>query len=348
MSDMHSPAGGALDYGDWTREVVLVTGATGFIGGNLAAGLLRQGAQVITLERDRKARNTLAALGIADQVTVVSGSITDAALLERVFNEHEVTVCFHLAAQAIVGTANHSPLSTFESNIQGTWCVLEGARRCRTLSGVVVASSDKAYGVHETLPYTEEFRLNGRFPYDVSKVCTDVLAQSYHVSYGLPVAITRNANTYGPGDMNMSRLIPECIRSALQGRSFEIRSDGKMERDFMYVDDAVDGYLLLAKALARPGVAGEAFNFGTGDPRSVLEVTQKILELVGGAQKAPVVLNEARCEIPRQFLGIGKAERLWGWTPRVSLDEGLRKTVAWYREFLACMSHQTPSEAKEA
>lgn len=320
-------------HGDWSREVVLVTGATGFIGGNLAQGLLKRGAQVITIERDKKARNTLRALGIYDKVTIVSGSISDAALMERVFNEHEVTYCFHLAAQAIVGIANHSPLSTFEANIQGTWCVLEGARRARKLKGVVVASSDKAYGVHDVLPYTEDFRLNGRFPYDASKVCTDVLTQSYHVSYGLPVAITRNANTYGPGDMNMSRLIPDAIRCALSGTVFEIRSDGKMERDYMHVDDAVDGYMLLAKALDNPKVNGEAFNFGTGDPKSVLEVTQAIFDIVGGEQAAPVVLGQAKCEIPRQFLGIGKAEKLWGWAPQIGLHEGLRRTVDWYREF---------------
>lgn len=319
---------------DWRDENVLVTGATGFIGGNLAAGLLDAGAHVITIERDKKAANTLKALGIADRVTTVSGDINDAELMDRVFNEHEVTYCFHLAAQAIVPTANKSPLSTFESNIKGSWCVLEGARRGGWLKGMVVASSDKAYGVHETLPYKEDFRLMGRFPYDVSKVCTDVLAQCYYTTWDLPVAITRNANTYGPGDLNMSRLIPDCIRRCLRGETFDIRSDGKMERDFMYVSDAVDGYMLLAKSLDRPGVAGEAYNFGTADPHSVLEVCQLIFDAVGGAHKAPNVLNQAQYEIPRQFLDISKCERLWSWQPKVLLTEGIEKTVAWYRDYL--------------
>lgn len=317
-------------------ETALVTGATGFIGGNLAAGLLREGAHVITIERDRKANNTLKALGIADQVTIVSGCISDAALMERVFNEHEVEWCFHLAAQAIVPTANFSPLSTFESNIGGTWAVLEGARRGGWVKGVVVASSDKAYGVHETMPYTEDMRLLGRYPYDASKVCTDVLAQCYHHTWDMPVAITRNANTYGPGDLNMTRLIPDCIRATLQGDLFEIRSDGEMRRDFMFIGDAVEAYVQLAQALGRGELYGEAFNFGSGQVHAVKDVCQKIFDCVGGPHPEPKILNQALYEIPVQYTDITKCQDRFDWAPETSLEEGIAQTVAWYRDYLGC------------
>lgn len=320
---------------DWSRENVLVTGASGFIGGNLAAGLLAAGAHVITIQRDERAMTTMNALDIQKDMSVVRGDIVDTELVARVFNEYDVTYAFHLAAQAIVTRANRSPLSTFESNIKGTWNVLEAARTTGKVKGLVVASTDKAYGVHETLPYTEDFRLQGRFPYDASKVCADVLSQCYATTWDMPIAITRNANTYGPGDMNWTRLIPDAIRCALEGRAFEIRSDGLMQRDFMYVGDAVEGYMLLAESLERPEVRGEAFNFGTGEPKTVLEVTQNIFDIVGGPQKEPVVLNQATAEIPIQYLGVGKAERVWGWHPKVDLEQGLRLSVDWYREFLA-------------
>jgi len=328
-----SHASESLAHRDYRHERVLVTGATGFIGGNLAAGLLDAGADVFVIERDRKAHSTLRALGIEDRVSIVSGDICDLALMERVFAEHEITYAFHLAAQAIVGTANSNPISTFEANIAGTWCTLEGARRCKTLKGIVVASSDKAYGVHEKLPYDESYALNGRYPYDASKACADIIAQSYSLTYGLPLAITRNANTYGPGDLNWSRLVPDAVRCAVEGRPFTIRSDGLMKRDYMFVGDAVDGYLLLAKSLDRPDVRGHAFNFGTGEPRTVLEVASLVREIAGGPE--PVVLNQAKYEIPNQWLDISKASSEWGWSARVSLRQGLEETVRWYRAYLA-------------
>lgn len=320
---------------DWAFENVLVTGATGFVGGNLAAELVRRGAHVVTVERDRRAMNSLKALGIYDNVSIAHGDIADEAFMARVFNEFEITTAFHLAAQAIVGTASRSPLSTFKSNIQGTWSVLDGARQAGRVKALVVASSDKAYGTHEELPYKETHRLQGRFPYDASKVCTDILTLSYHTTYDLPVAITRNANTYGPADMNWSRLIPEAIRCALTGRVFEIRSDGKMQRDYFYVADAVNGYLLLAETLAKnPAVRGEAFNFGTGVPTEVLTVCSKIFEIVDNPDASLAVLNQAQNEIPAQYLDVSKAERMWGWKPSVGLDQGLKETVEWYAAHL--------------
>lgn len=321
---------------DWAFENVLVTGATGFVGGNLAAELVRRGAHVVTVERDRRAVNSLKALGIYDKVSVCPGDIADEAFMARLYNEFEITVSFHLAAQAIVGIANRGPLSTWKSNIQGTWSVMDGAYRTGRVKAVVVASSDKAYGIHEDLPYQETHRLNGRFPYDASKVCTDVITQSYHTTYDLPVAITRNANTYGPADMNYSRLIPDAIRCALTGRTFEIRSDGKMKRDYLYVSDAVDGYLLLAETLAKdPTVRGEAFNFGTGIPTDVLTVCKALFEMVNNPDASLEVLNKAKYEIPSQYLDISKADRMWGWKPKTTLEDGLRQTVQWYREYLA-------------
>ena len=318
---------------NWDKQNVLVTGGTGFIGANLAVALNKNGANVVVVERDSRSINSLKALKKYNEITIVAGSISDASLMERVFNEHDINFCFHLAAQAIVGPANHSPLSTFEANIKGTWCVLEAARNARNLKGVVVASSDKAYGVHEILPYTEDFSLSGRFPYDASKVCTDVLAQSYIETYDLPIAITRNANTYGPADLHPSRLIPSAILAALKGEEFVIRSNGSMKRDYMHVQDAVEGYILLAECIDEPSVKGQAFNFGTGIPYSVLEVVSLIGDLVGGEKLPPVILGNTASEIPNQFLDVSKATNQWGWEARISLEEGLRSTIDWYKSF---------------
>lgn len=317
----------------WRNTRVLVTGASGFIGGNLSQELLSRGAQVITIERDQRPTNTLRLLGILDRVSVVQGDICDSPLVARVLNEYSATHCFHLAAQAIVGVASSGPMSTFETNIRGTYAVLDACRTAAALRGVVVASSDKAYGVHEKLPYTEDAPLLGLYPYDASKACTDILARSYCISFGLRCAVTRNANIYGPGDMNFSRLVPDAIRSALRGVALDIRSDGKMERDYMFVDDGVRGYLMLAEALERDDVAGEAVNFGTQQPVSVLTVTKAVAAIAGEAPE-PRVLGIAKNEIPRQYLDVSKAARLLGWKAEHTLEQGLAKTIPWYRELL--------------
>lgn len=318
---------------NWNKQNVLVTGGTGFIGANLVVALKKRGANLVVIERDFRSLNSLKALGRYDEITKISGSISDPILMERVFNEHDINYCFHLGAQAIVGPSNHSPLSTFEANIKGTWCVLEAARKARNLRGMIVASSDKAYGVHEKLPYTEEYSLMGRFPYDASKVCTDVLTQSYIETYDLPISITRNANTYGPADLHASRLIPSAILAALRGEQFIIRSDGSMMRDYMHVIDAVEGYMLLAECIDNPNVKGQAFNFGTGVPYSVLEIVSLIGDLVGGDIIDPKILGVTASEIPNQYLDVTKATKQWGWKARIGLNEGLKSTIDWYRSF---------------
>src|SRR2546421_1079278 len=316
----------------WRDRTVLVTGIGGFVGGGLAAGLLARGATVVGVVRDSGGERLLDALAIGDRVELVHGSISDPGLVQRAINEYEVDTVFHLAAQAIVGVANRSPLSTFESNIMGTWRVLDASRQSPTVKRVVVASSDKAYGSQRHLPYTEETPLSGIYPYDASKVCTDVLARSYAATYHMPVAVTRCANIYGPGDLNWSRLIPGTIRSALNGSAPIIRSDGTPERDYIYLDDAVDGYLRVAANL--PGIAGEAFNLGSGRPISASALVAQILLAAGRTELHPRILGEANGEIDRQSLASSKATRMLGWRPSVTLELGLAATVAWYRHFL--------------
>ena len=318
----------------WKGKRVLITGADGFVGGNLAQELMARSAQVIAIERDGRPTNTLRMLGIYDRVTVARGDICDLAFMSRVLNEYSVTHCFHLAAQALVGVASAGPLSTFETNIRGTYMVLEASRATKGIEGVVVASSDKAYGVHSALPYTEEASLNGLYPYDASKACTDILARSYFVTYGLRIAVTRNANTYGPGDMSFSRIVPDAIRCALRGVPLKIRSDGMMERDYLFVQDAVRGYADIGEALGREEVAGQAFNLGTERPVSVLDICTLIAKLTGSAPP-PRVLNVTKYEIPRQYLDASKARRVLGWRPEHTLEQGLHKTIEWYRQLLA-------------
>jgi CDP-glucose 4,6-dehydratase len=316
----------------WTQRKVFVTGATGFVGAHLTRQLLDQGARVVCLQRDAVRANTLDLFDLRRRVTVIQGALEDYALLERILNEYEIEAVFHLGAQAIVGAANRSPLSTFETNIRGSYFLLEACRLTKSVKRVVVASSDKAYGTHETLPYTEDNALNGLFPYDASKVCTDVLTRSYAHAYGLPVAVTRFANVYGPGDMNLSRIVPGTILSVLQDEAPIIRSDGTPIREFVYVDDVARGYLLLAEKIE--DAQGEAFNFGTGEQVNMLNLVQRIIRLAGKEGKLePKVMLQTKIagEIDAQYLSAAKVEARFGWKAEVSLDAGLQRTIDWYR-----------------
>jgi CDP-glucose 4,6-dehydratase len=310
---------------------VFVTGAYGLLGSWLVKALLERDAEVTVLKRDVDLRSPLTIEGTEERVNVVRGDILDAGLMERVLGDYEVDTVFHLAAQTLVGVAHKSPVPTFEVNIRGTWTLLDACRRLDTAQ-VVVAASDKAYGIHDELPYREDFALRPRFPYDVSKAATDMIAQSYFHTYGLNVAVTRFANLYGGGDLNLSRLIPESVAAALQGRRPVIRSDGTLERDFIYVEDAVDAYLAIAGLLEDGRGAGEAFNAGSGRPHSVLDVVSTVCK-VAGAPFEPDVRGEGvpDGEIARQYVDATKLRQATGWELRHDLESGLRETVDWYR-----------------
>jgi CDP-glucose 4,6-dehydratase len=319
--------------GFWYGKRALVTGIGGFVGSQLAAALIDRGASVVGILRDSRGSRRLEMLGLTGRVEIVHGSIVDAHTVERAFNEYEVEYCFHLAAQAIVGVANRSPISTFESNIRGTWAVLEAARQSAFLKSVVFASSDKVYGDQAVLPYHEDSPLSAVYPYDASKLCAETLARSYAVTFGLPLAIVRCANIYGPGDLNWSRVVPGTIRSVLNGESPIIRSDGTLERDYMYVTDAVSAYLTLAENIGRDDVRGQAFNFGWGKGYSVLTIVRQILDAAGSSLE-PIVQSQSRGEISRQWLSAEKAKRVLGWQPEVPLSDGIAGSLRWYRELL--------------
>jgi len=316
----------------WRARPVLVTGAGGFVASWLCEALVGAGANVVGIIRDSAGERLLRLHGIADRMNLVHGSIADFALVERAINEYDVDTCFHLAAQAIVGVANRSPLSTFESNIKGTWNLLEACRLSKTITRVVIASSDKAYGDQPLLPYREDTSLRGRYPYDASKVCTDVLARCYAATYDLPVTVTRCANIYGGADFNWSRLIPGTIRSVLLDEDPVIRSDGTPERDYLYVTDAVAAYLTLGQHAPEAGVRGNAFNFGSNHPVSVLALVEQIL-VMAGSKRRPRILGQAKGEIDCQYLDSTLARQTLGWSPQIELDEGLRCTVAWYADY---------------
>jgi CDP-glucose 4,6-dehydratase len=321
------------DSGQWRDRNVLVTGAGGFIGSGLARELILRGARVVSIIRDTPGLRLLRERGIDEEIDVIGGSITDGSLVERVVNEYEIDTVFHLAAQTLVPVANSNPSSTFESNIAGTWMLLEAVHRSPTVQRVICASSDKAYGNQPVLPYTEETPLEGVFPYDASKVCSEILTRSYAKSFGTPVAVVRAANIYGPGDLNWNRLVPGTIRSLLRGEEPLIRSDGSLERDYLYLDDVVNGYLAVADHF--PEATGHAFNLGTQDPVSVLAMVEAIIEAVPGPAVRPRVLGVATNEIDRQSLDSTKAFDVLGWKPGIDLTEGLRRTVAWYTQHLS-------------
>jgi CDP-glucose 4,6-dehydratase len=316
---------------------VFVTGAYGLLGSRLVGVLVDEGARVTVLKRDDTVTSALTLEGTERQVNVVRGDVTDLAVLERALTEYEVDAVFHLAAQSIVGVANRSPLSTFETNVRGTWLMLEACRRVG-VRAVVVAASDKAYGMHDELPYRESHALQPRSPYEVSKAAADMIARSYWHTYGLPVAVTRLANLYGGGDLNLSRLVPEAALAAIDGRPPVIRSDGTLQRDFLYVEDAVRAYLAICGLVVDGTGAGEAFNAGGERPYSVLEVVETTCR-VAGVEVTPQIRGTGTPpgEITCQWVDSGKLRGATGWAPRVSLEEGLTRTVAWYREHRAAL-----------
>ena len=318
----------------WRDRPTFVTGATGLVGGWLVRRLLDQSADVVCLVRDWVPQSELVRARLLEQVKIVRGDVCDQALLERVLGEYEVDTVIHLAAQTIVGIANRNAVTTFETNIGGTWSLLEACRRSPTVNQIVLASSDKAYGEHDVLPYEEETPLQGRHPYDVSKSCADLIAQAYAETYQLPVAITRCGNYYGGGDLNWNRIVPGTIRSVLRGQRPIIRSDGRYVRDYFYVEDGAAAYILLAEQLAgNSALRGEAFNFSNESQVTVLELVEQILALMG-SDLEPDIRNEASNEIRCQYLSAAKARKILGWQPLFTLDEGLQRTIEWYKDFL--------------
>lgn len=317
----------------WLDRPVFVTGATGFLGGWVARRLVRLGADVVVLVRDWEPRSDLVRERLVDEVTVVRGDITDQALLERVLNEREITTAIHLAAQTTVPVAGRNPVSTFSSNVAGTWAVLEACRRSPSVRQVVVASSDKAYGFIGREQYKEEMPLKPSGPYDVSKACADMIARSYAAAFELPVAVTRCGNFFGGGDLNWDRIVPGTVRSVIRGQRPLIRSDGTPVRDYLYIEDGVEATLLLAERIAEDeSLAGEAFNFSAERPLTVLEVVDEILRTMG-SDLEPVILGEGSGEIPYQALSAERARAVLGWKAMCLLEDGLERTVGWYRNF---------------
>ena len=327
----------------WRDRPVLVTGATGLLGSWLVPALLDGGARVVCLVRDLVPDALLHGSGASARTVSVFGDVRDGALVERVLAEYEIDAVFHLAAQTIVEHAQRDPRNTLRSNVEGTWELLDACRRSGRPTRIVVASSDKAYGDQPVLPYTEDQPLQGRHPYDVSKSCADLVAHAYANSYGLPVAVTRCGNLYGGGDLNFNRLVPGTIRSALQGVRPVLRSTGEPLRDYVYVEDAVSAYLLVAEHAHEAQVAGAAWNVSTETPLSALDMTRRVLAACDREDIEPEVLGTARHEIQHQFLSAAKLRATLGWRPRFDLDESLAATVEWYRGHLARSGEQIPA-----
>jgi len=318
----------------WRDRPTFVTGATGLLGGWLVERLCNLQAGVICLVRDGVPGSYFRQLGLGEKVTIVRGDVRDQSLLERILNEYEIDTVFHLASQTIVDTARHHPANTLDSNIRGTWALLDACRLCQSVRQVVHASSDKAYGECSQLPYREDMPLRGEHPYDVSKACADMIAQMYAHDYDLPVAITRCGNLYGGGDLNFNRLIPGTIRSVFQGTEPIIRSDGQLVRDYLYVEDAGRAYVLLAEQLASHAIEnGSIFNVAGEEPTSALTVLNTILRLMD-SKLSPDIRDVAQGEISYQQLDVTRARNRLDWAPNFSMEEGLKQTIAWYRNFL--------------
>lgn len=316
----------------WKDRNVLVTGCTGLLGSWLTEALADEGANVIGLVRDSVPRSRLNITGVLGRINVVRGDVEDYALLERTLNEYEVESVFHLAAQTIVTIANRNPISTFETNIKGTWNLLEACRRSPLVKRIVVASSDKAYGDQLKLPYDETTPLEGRHPYDVSKSCADLISRAYYDTYKLPVCVTRCGNFYGGGDLNFNRIVPGTIRSVYNGERPVIRSDGTLIRDYFYIEDGVQAYMMLAEKMDNKAIHGEAFNFSNEIQVTVKGIVEKVIAAMSSGLE-PVVLNQASNEIQHQYLSAKKAREVLGWSPAFTLDQGMERTVEWYRVF---------------
>jgi CDP-glucose 4,6-dehydratase len=315
----------------WKNKKVLITGFEGFLGSNLSKALVLSGARLFGLDIKVGRKETILNELDYNKISVIKGSVTNFKLIERLIKKDKINVVFHLAAEATVGKCQDYPLKTFSVNIQGTWNILEACRYSKDVQSIIIASSDKAYGAHKNLPYREDLPLQGSHPYDVSKSCADLIANTYAHTYGLPVAITRCGNIYGPGDFNFSRLIPDAMRSLALNKRLGIRSDGNFVRDYVYVDDIVNGYLRLAELLKKQELSGEAFNLSNERPITVLELLQKIKQLnLCGHQLEYRILNIAKYEIRKQYLSSTKARRILGWKPTYNLAQGLSKTADWY------------------
>lgn len=323
----------------WKEKNVFVTGCLGFASSWIIIELLRKGAKVIGLTEDYDSYSLLSIEGYDKKICLVRGSITDYRTMERVFNQYEVRVCFHLAGQTIVGasveTSKDFPLTVFETNIKGTWNVLEAARNCKYLQAIVIASSDRVYGEQEKLPYSEEQILLGHYPYDASKICDEIIARSYFYTFNLPVGITRCANIYGGGDFHFSRIVPETIRSILYNEKPIIRSDGTPIRDYMYVEDAANGYITLAEAVVKGQAKGEAFNFSAEHHKSTIDIVKLIISISGKSHLEPEIIGKDKPyqKIDRQILSAQKAKDSLNWKAKYSLEEGLKKTFLWYEKY---------------
>jgi CDP-glucose 4,6-dehydratase len=328
-----------LQRTSWRNKVIFITGANGFLGSHLSLRFAKEGAKVIGLIKEDFPRTYL---GIelerekAKKIKIIKSDIVNFDAMLKIFKKYTPDICIHVAAQPIVGIANKSPLPTFEANIKGTWNILEIVRICSTRA-VVVASSDKAYGEHKKLPYKEDAPLKALHPYDSSKACADILTRCYAHTYGLKTAVTRCANIYGPGDFNFSRIIPDTIRSIILNRNPIIRSDGTPLRDYIFIEDVINAYLLLARKLYEDKIPpGEAFNFGTGKPISVLSLVNKILSISNRRKLKPEILSKRKIkgEIDRQYLSSSKAKIRLGWSIKYTLEEGLKETYRWYKMHL--------------
>jgi CDP-glucose 4,6-dehydratase len=316
----------------WKNKRVLITGYEGFLGSHLTKALLEQKAWVCGLDILTYRKSTIL-YNDFDKLNIIKGSVENYKLVSDIIRDNKIEFIFHLAAKSLVGGALRNPRGAFSTNIRGTWNILEASRQARTVKAIIIASSDKAYGIKNKLPYRENSSLTGCHPYDVSKSCADLLAYTYFHTYGLPVCITRCGNIYGPGDFNFSRIVPDAIRSIIKNQTLLIRSDGKFVRDYIYIKDIVLGYLLLAKKMNGLKLYGEAFNFSDENPITVIELVKRIYKLLGKKENYKI-LNLAKFEIRYQYLASAKARRVLNWKPKVTLDDGLRRTIAWYRDFL--------------